>query len=136
MPPISKLHQPKTMAIIKVLTLQQPWAWAIFHAGKDIENRRWFTNYRGILYIHAGKSYNRGAEAWIKWKFDIDIPPKSEMEFGKIIGAVKLNGIGTQLHQSNAWALPDKYHWQLENPILLPSPIPAIGRLSLWKMEI
>lgn len=26
---------------MKVLTVRQPWAWAIFHAGKNVENRTW-----------------------------------------------------------------------------------------------
>jgi hypothetical protein len=37
-----------------ILTVRQPWASAIFHAGKDIENRVWPTDYRGRLWIHAG----------------------------------------------------------------------------------
>lgn len=37
------------------LTIRQPWAWAIVNAGKDIENRRWPTNYRGPICIHAAK---------------------------------------------------------------------------------
>ena len=28
---------------MKALTIKQPWAWAIIHAGKDIENRDWVT---------------------------------------------------------------------------------------------
>ena len=32
---------------MKCLSIRQPWAWAIIHAGKDIENRCWPTSYRG-----------------------------------------------------------------------------------------
>lgn len=32
----SDLHQ-------VALSIRQPWAWAILHAGKDIENRDWHT---------------------------------------------------------------------------------------------
>jgi len=38
---------------MKAISLQQPWAWAILHAGKDVENRRWNTRYRGPIAIHA-----------------------------------------------------------------------------------
>lgn len=38
---------------MRVLTVQQPWAWAIFH-GKDVENRTTAWGYRGPLAIHAG----------------------------------------------------------------------------------
>jgi ASCH domain len=40
-----------------VLTVRQPWAWAIIHGGKDVENRSWRTKYRGPLLIHAGSAF-------------------------------------------------------------------------------
>lgn len=39
---------------MKALTVQQPWAWAIVHGGKDIENRTQAWSYRGLLAVHAG----------------------------------------------------------------------------------
>lgn len=48
---------------MKALTVQQPWAWAIIHGGKTIENRTTLWKYRGPLAIHAGKRFsNRGAK--------------------------------------------------------------------------
>lgn len=44
---------------MKVLSIRQPWAWAILHAGKPIENRSWWTNYRGPALIHAAKGMTR-----------------------------------------------------------------------------
>jgi hypothetical protein len=41
---------------VKALTIRQPWAWATIYGGKDVENRRWRTAYRGPLLIHAGKN--------------------------------------------------------------------------------
>jgi hypothetical protein len=40
---------------MKALSLRQPWAWAIVHAGKRIENRTWNTSLRGDFLIHAAK---------------------------------------------------------------------------------
>jgi hypothetical protein len=37
-----------------VLTIRQPWCWAIVHGGKPVENRGWPTRYRGPLWLHAG----------------------------------------------------------------------------------
>jgi len=37
----------------RALSIRQPWAYAILHLGKDIENRPWRTNFRGPLLIHA-----------------------------------------------------------------------------------
>ena len=44
---------------IKSLSIRQPWAWAIIHAGKDIENRNWATKFRGPVCIHAAKGMTR-----------------------------------------------------------------------------
>jgi hypothetical protein len=46
---------------MKALTVQQPWAWAIFH-GKDIENRTQLWTYRGPLAIHAGARWSELGE--------------------------------------------------------------------------
>lgn len=47
---------------MKALSVRQPWAWAILHAGKRIENRERadgrmpsLCSYRGPLLIHAAK---------------------------------------------------------------------------------
>lgn len=39
----------------KALSIRQPWAWAILHAGKDVENRARRFHYRGPICIHASK---------------------------------------------------------------------------------
>lgn len=45
---------------MKALSIRQPWAWAIVHAGKRFENRDWKRcSYRGPLLIHAAKGCTR-----------------------------------------------------------------------------
>lgn len=44
---------------IKAISIRQPWAWSIIYAGKDIENRDWYTNYRGPIAIHAAKGMGK-----------------------------------------------------------------------------
>ena len=46
------------------LSVRQPWAWAIIHADKDIENRSWQAvnhglRQRGRICIHAAKGMTR-----------------------------------------------------------------------------
>lgn len=38
---------------MKILSVRQPWAWAILTEGKDIENRSWWTAVRGRVLLHA-----------------------------------------------------------------------------------
>lgn len=51
----------RAMETIKALSIRQPWAWMILHAGKDVENRSWVTHHRGPVLIHAAKGCT-GAE--------------------------------------------------------------------------
>lgn len=41
------------------LSVRQPWAWSILHAGKDIENRDWPTRFRGPVLLHASKGMTK-----------------------------------------------------------------------------
>jgi hypothetical protein len=57
---------------MRALTVQQPWAWAIVHGGKDVENRTQAWGYRGPLAIHAG-SGGRGAARQVDWAAHVDV---------------------------------------------------------------
>lgn len=83
---------------MKALTVQQPWAWAIVHGGKTIENRTQAWKYRGPLAIHAGARLSqRGAEllpdllaetqgsADLLWEYC-----RAGLTYGAIIGVVQL----------------------------------------------
>ncbi len=44
---------------MKALSIRQPWADAIIWHGKDVENRTWWTRYRGPVLIHAAKVWGK-----------------------------------------------------------------------------
>jgi hypothetical protein len=72
---------------MKALSIRQPWAWAIIHAGKDVENRTWNTKFRGTFAVHAS------AQAASDWEFPRGAPKPGEKEGwvkGAIIGFVDL----------------------------------------------
>lgn len=48
------------MSEMRILTVRQPWAWAIIHGGKDVENRvrNIAGSYRGPVAIHVGQKYD------------------------------------------------------------------------------
>ena len=84
---------------MKALSVNQPWAWAIVHGGKDIENRNWKTSFRGPFWIHAGKRFDDEGLVWIGSRFPnlpiiIDVlngmSPEEAFNFGGIIGWANL----------------------------------------------
>ena len=81
------------------LSIRQPWAWAILHAGKDIENRGWSTNFRGRFYLHAAKGMALAEyEDFVAFtcnrsRFDaleVARPSREDLLFGGIIGEAEL----------------------------------------------
>ena len=48
---------------MKAISVRNPWAWAIAHGGKRVENREWQypPTYRGPLLIHASKWHSDAA---------------------------------------------------------------------------
>lgn len=109
---------------MKALTISQPYAHLIISGAKTVENRSWRTNYRGRLYIHAGKS-----KKWVR------IPPdRLPLVFGAILGHVQLIDCVPLAdappgpHTFGPWC------WLLADPVMLDTPIPCNGRQGLWRI--
>lgn len=91
---------------MRALSIRQPWAWLILHAGKDIENRDWHTPYRGLILIHAGKGMTRdeyeGADDLLGTiRPDIALPPFKALERGGVVGEVEI--AGCVRHSDSPW---------------------------------
>lgn len=144
---------------MKALTVQQPWAWAIFN-GKDVENRSQLWHYRGILAIHAGVRVAPAgmADARILHAASTQLlgaavqeddsalrALRSSLEFGAVLGVVEV----VDIHYTEGCCPPwgekeyiehggrsrrDVVHIVLENPRLLPDPVPCRGALGLWNL--
>jgi hypothetical protein len=127
------------MTELRVLTVRQPWAWAIIHGGKDVENRA--TNivggYRGPLAIHAGLDFDRDGRLTLRAA--VDLPQIGSLDYGQIIGVVDLVDVyvparpGVPAYDSS-WALPDHYNLVLAHPRPLAHPIPHRGALGLRRL--
>ena len=131
----------------RVLSVKNPWAYLIIHHGKDVENRRQSTKYRGRILIHASKgsdmyAYERrwaGDEAMQKI-FDslIDNIYEVEKTNGHIIGSVEISDCVKGSQSVWAESLPEPYsqfHWLLRDPHPFAVPLPARGMLGLWPYE-
>jgi hypothetical protein len=53
---------------------------------------------------------------------------------GLIIG--KVNLVDIVKDSQSIWAEPNAYHWILENPVLLETPIQAKGKLGIWDYNL
>lgn len=127
---------------MKALTICQPYAGLICDGRKRIENRKWYTRYRGELIIHAGKSKD-----WLDtWSPEFDGPWPKPMPLGAIVGRAQLVACynddlirkpNTTLPANHSWVLSHKHAegpflWVLEDVQRLKEPIPWNGAQGLW----
>lgn len=114
---------------MKALSVCQPWAWAIIHGAKRIENRSWRTRYRGPLLIHAGKSR----------KLKMDVLPggtkvPSGLVYGALIGVVDLvDCVPVDDVAGDPFAL-GPWCWKVENPRAI-EPVAWKGQLNLFNVR-
>lgn len=125
--------------VIKALSIQQPWAWAIVYAFKDVENRTWRTTYRGEFWIHAGQGFDWDGLHWMQEHQDqllvgpgttVRIPTKAqEYKRGGIVGRARITGCVSE-HGSPWFVGP----WGLLLRDALPVPfLPCKGRLGFFE---
>lgn len=121
----------KSKEPVRALTIRQPWAHAIVHLGKDVENRSWRANYSGLLLIHASARQERDPRALLA--DHMATPPSQKglekLPTGSIIGVADLFDYVED--SRSKWAQRGAWHWLLRNvrPI---RPVECTGRLGLW----
>ncbi len=119
-----------TSPAVQALTIRQPWARAVVYAGKNIENRRWQTSYRGPVLIHAAKDDDPAGAARVPWTMPdpraFGHPGGAFDARGAIIGMVQLADLRTD--SPSRWAQPHRFHWISEFPAPVDPPVPCSGR--------
>lgn len=119
------------------LSIRQPWAWLILHAGKDIENRNWPTKFRGEIYIHASKGMTRDeyeeADYTLRGAHEsLDLPPFAKLDRGGIVGTVEI--VDCVSDHNSDWFFGD-FGLVLRNPKPLAF-IPCKGKLGFFRPDL
>lgn len=118
---------------MKALSIQQPWAELIISSSKDVikdvENRTWYSAYRGWFLVHTSKKWDEKAYDFIRNKMGIWIPERKSYVVGALVGFVKMTDCVT-MHPSKWFFGP--YGFVLESPHRFPSPIPWKGSLKFF----
>ncbi len=125
---------------MKALSIRQPWAWLIVHAGKDIENRSRRSHYTGPLLIHASATMTK-AEYQDCLFFCCGMPhfgnwwlPAYDVlreQCGGIVGQVEMTGCVTK--SDSPWFVGD-FGYVLTKAAPLPFR-PCKGQLSFFEVE-
>lgn len=124
---------------MKVLTLKQPWASLVANGYKKYEFRSWKTNYRGIIYIHAGSNIDK--DYIEKYKdFNIDYPSKKIIAKAELVDCIKIDDdFNNKIIKMNNIVYGNKkrdgYAWVLKNIEKIKTDKEVKGKLGLWNYE-
>ncbi|WP_174153421.1 hypothetical protein [Rhizobium skierniewicense] len=121
------------------LSVRQPWAWAIVHAGKPVENRSWKSNnpgmkFRGPCCIHASKGMTRAEyedAAEFMSSIGITCPAQADLQRGGLVGFTNIVDIVTEL--DSPWFFgPKGLLLRDTQPVDF---IPSVGALGFFRWE-
>lgn len=135
---------------IYALSLYPPYATLVAILAKKIETRSWEIKYRGLLAIHATKSFPKWAnEICSKEPFKSTLASAGynsykELPTGKVVALSNIvdcfqftaDNIPDEPEYSFGDYSPGRYGIVLANTIRLPEPILAKGSQRLWKWRI
>jgi len=111
----------------RVLSIRQPWAWAIAIGRKKVENRTWNTPYRGVVFIHASSNKDIKAVAWIRRHFGLAVP--DGLPRCAVVAVAELTRKGGK--RFGAW-FEGPYGFVLKNVRPLRKPVRTLGKLGLF----
>lgn len=116
---------------LRALTLHQPWAFAICHLGKRVENRTWAPSIPigTRIAIHAGAAYDHAGALAIAARFCEGQPPPRTLAQMAIVAVATLKGITSD--SQDPWFC-GPVGWLLGDVVTLPKPVPCKGRQGLW----
>ena len=127
---------------MKALSIRQPWAWLICRSFKDIENRKWSTNYRGRIYVHASMTMDIGVpglvlnQEWILERLTHEQRKEyhaAQLHRGTIIGEVDI--VDCVDNSFSPWFV-GRYGFVLANPELYEKPVICKGRLRFFEPKL
>ncbi|MGK4586208.1 hypothetical protein [Kitasatospora sp. HPMI-4] len=121
---------------VPALTIRQPWLACILTGDKQIENRSWPTSHRGPIALHAARTPSREGQADPLVQAVLARPDAPHPTRGAILATANL----TDCHPDTGdccrpWGHSGLFHWRLADIQLLPGPVPATGRLGLWRLD-
>jgi hypothetical protein len=125
------------MPMIPALSIRQPWAWLIVNGHKDIENRDWPTNFRGLLLVHAGQTLTRRYYSETRAALECagllpsDLPAYEDMERGGLVGWTRV--VDCREHHPSSWKQDNSYGFVLRDSRPIPF-VPWKGRLGFFNV--
>ncbi len=141
----------------RALSVRQPWAWAILHAGKRVENRSRNVTTRGPFLLHASKECTAkeyaAAARWMALRGLATVPgiasrqilipgceppllpARDALPRGGFVGVASIVDVLLPSQRDvDVWHMPDFWGWRLEGVEAIPFR-KATGALGFFKVN-
>lgn len=138
--------------MMRAITLRRPWAGAVAHLGKRIENRsRPCPGLVGErIAIHAGKGHDGEGAVWAAHTAGTDNPgadldAQGIVAVATVVGYIDardpdnigasnfLTAVAAQSTMASPW-WSGPCGWVLADVVALPVPVPCRGALGVWRL--
>jgi hypothetical protein len=146
--------------IVKAISIQNPWTWALLEGHTPIDNKPWQTGHRGTIAIHCSNGLSRDSIAAFREKADrvgvrfpepSDLPRPGaivalanlldvqELALARVDGKGELRKRGSMPQSLFPQAVQPwvrgRYIWMFGD-ITRIDPIPAVGKLGLYSVTL
>jgi hypothetical protein len=121
------------------LSFWEPWAWAMFDAGKRIENRTRPTHKRGIILVQTAQHFDIGVWRMLEHRFlttTTRIPPINSFVLGHVIGAIQVADCVYSANGNGIWGMPNRFHWHIDAVLRFKTPFRMKGKQGFWKVTL
>lgn len=117
---------------MRALTIRQPWAAAIAHGPKRVENRGGPIPAKHLgttILIHAGAEEDDNA-------LPRDMVRQWDQHFRAVVAVATLASCHQDEGCCRPWGFPGTWHWELTDvQALAHPPRPVRGQLGLWTVD-
>ncbi|MCL1915646.1 MAG: RNA-binding protein [Desulfovibrionaceae bacterium] len=118
--------------IFSAISIQQPWSYAIYRLGKDVENRSWLLplRYDGRpVLVHSGQKIDKAGHEYLD---SLGHPIGANILRGGILGFAVFTMRGPR--RRSRWDAVGQYNWRIIASGELPFH-PCRGSLGFFKVD-
>jgi hypothetical protein len=126
---------------MKAISIRQPYAWLIAQGHQDVESRPWRSPQRGIIAIHAARSYTVAEHKRALERIQAipsiahlvkEIPLFDDLLRGGVIGLCEITDC-TCKHDS-VWYTREGWAYSLQKARPIPF-VPMAGKINFFEVE-
>ncbi|MFE6869585.1 hypothetical protein ACFVFS_23910 [Kitasatospora sp. NPDC057692] len=85
--------------------------------------------------LHAARALARAGQADPLVRAVLARPGAPALTTGALVAIATITDCHRDIGCCRPWGLPGLWHWTLADVQALPDPIPAAGRLGLWRLD-